>query len=350
MEIRSYLFFSLHGLPYAIAAERVQEIFLLPELTPVADAPPDIVGLIDFHGRIVPIMHLDLRFGHAVEQCHVTDSVIVLESQGLQVGVIVHQVDTVNEIDSRYIQADLTYGRERDINTAFVEGVIQLDEETIPLLNVDNLLRYQNEVKTLVENEDSSTLEAITPQPQGSFYDLYYPQATAKAKAILRQRAASLKLAIADSELTELKAIAVFSLDGDYFGCELHLVKEFTKIERITTIPCCPNHIIGNMNLRGEILTLVDIRQALGLAIKTRQQATKAVVIDVDEIVTGIAVDEVFDVVYLHPDEIKSVPVALNPQTAEYLQGMATYQDRPLNLVDLSKLLTQGALTVELAA
>ena len=58
MGSRSYLIFSLHGLSYAIAAERVQEIFLLPELTGMVDAPPDIVGLLDLHGQIIPVMEI----------------------------------------------------------------------------------------------------------------------------------------------------------------------------------------------------------------------------------------------------------------------------------------------------
>ncbi|NJL43160.1 MAG: chemotaxis protein CheW, partial [Pseudanabaena sp. SU_2_4] len=80
---------------YAIAAQKVTEIFLLPELTVVAEAPLDIVGLLNLHNQFVPVMHLDLRFGHKFDQCWLTDSVIVVESPGIQVGVIVHQVETV---------------------------------------------------------------------------------------------------------------------------------------------------------------------------------------------------------------------------------------------------------------
>ena len=127
-------------------------------------------------------------------------------------------------------------------------------------------------------------------------------------------------------------------------------MRKFTKIERITVIPCCPDHIIGNINLKGEILTLVDIRQPLNLAITDNNQPTKAVVIEVDDIVAGIVVDEVFDVVDFRPEEVKSVPVAINAKTAAYLKGMADYQNQPLNLLDLSKLMTQGAMTVELMA
>ncbi|MGF1590238.1 MAG: chemotaxis protein CheW [Pleurocapsa sp.] len=345
MGMKPYLIFNLHHTRYAIAAESVTEIFLLPELTPVAEAPPDIVGLLNLHCKFVPVMHLNLRFGHKFEPCHLTDSVIVVETQGMLVGIIMNQVETVIDIDARYIQADLSYGRERNINQAFVQGVIELDDEMIILLNTDNLVRHPDTLEALIAPEN--------PQPEpvaSNFYDTYFPKASLNTKEILHQRAANLKQATEDTEASEIIPVAVVRINNDYFGLDLGIVREFTKIERVTTIPCCPAHIIGNTNLRGEILTLVDIRQPLNLAVSDHNQPTKAVVIEVDEIVAGIMVDEVLDVVDFRPQELKSIPVAIDANTAAYLKGMADYQNHPLNLLDIPKLMTQGAMTVELMA
>lgn len=346
MATKSYLIFSLHDTRYAIATKAVTEIFLLPELTPVVEAPADVVGLLNFHSVFVPVMHLDLRFGHKFDRCHLTDSVIVTESQGLQVGLIVNQVETVNDIDDQYIQADLSYGRDRNINQAFINGVINLDDEIIILLNVDNLVRYPDALEGLADPENSLFEESSGKD----FYDLYFPQASPNTREILSQRAVSLRGKTDDSESVEVISIAIVSIDGDYYGLDLGIVREFTKIERVTTIPCCPSHIIGNMNLRGEILTLVDIRNSLNLATNKYQQLTKAVVIEVDDIVAGIAVEEVYDVVEFRPDELKPVPVAIDTNTASYLKGTTDYLDKPLNVIDLPKLLAQGVMTVELAA
>ncbi len=349
MGIKPYLIFDLHQTRYAIAAESVTEIFLLPELTPVAEAPPDVVGLLNLHSLFIPVMHLNLRFGHQFERCHLTDSVIVVKSEKLLVGIIVHQVETVIDIDDRYIQADLAYGRERNVNQAFVQGVIELDDEMIILLDVNHLVRHPDTLATLVDPEN--------PQPEteiksiaSNFYDTYFPTASSNTREILHQRAVNLKEATNDPESTEIIPVAVVSINGDYFGLDLSIVREFTKIERVTVIPCCPAHIIGNTNLRGEILTLVDIRQPLNLDVTSNNQPTKAVVIEVDDIVAGIVVEEVFDVIDFRPQQLKSVPVAINPNTAAYLKGMANYQNQPLNLLDIPKLMTQGAMTVELMA
>jgi len=346
MGTQPYLIFSLHNTRYAIAATKVTEIFLLPELIPVAEAPPDIVGLLNLHNLYVPVMHLDLRFGHKFNQCHLSDSVIVVELPGLQVGVIVHRVETVAEIDDRYIQDNLDYGRERNIDRAFIKGIINLDDEMIILLDVANLVRHP---LALEELADPDALESKSDLSSRDFCDLYFPTATTEQKEILASRTANLKQAGDDSESVTLIPIAVVSINDSYFGLDLSLVREFTKIKRITTIPCCPPHIIGNMNLRGEILTLIDIRQPLNLATGDRT-LDKAVVIEVDEITAGIVVQEVYDVVDFRPEELKPVPVATDSKTTAYLKGMVEYLGEPLKVIDLAKLLVQGAMIVELAS
>ncbi len=345
MKSRSYLIFSLHGLSYAIAAEQVKEIFLLPELTTIVDAPPDIIGLLDLHGQIIPVMHLDLRFGHQFIGCHLNNSVIVLESQGLEIGVIVHQVDTVMELEEQSIQADLDYGRDRQIDRVFVNGVATVDEEKIVLLDVDRLLRHKERI-TLLVTDDSQDFATKTSE---SFYELYCPEATSQDRVIFRQRADNLRDSTAQAEQQNLIAIAVFSLGGKYFGLDLDIVREFIKIGKITRIPCCPAHIIGNMNLRGEILTLVDISQILNVTINQMPNNSKAVVFEFDHIVAGIAVDEVCDAIYLPPEQLKSLPVAL-AKDSHYLKATATYLEQTLHLIDLPKILDQGLLTVDMAA
>ena len=347
MGIKPYLIFTLHHQRYAIAAELVTEIFLLPELTPIAEAPRDIVGLLNLHANYVPVMHLDLRFGHKFDRCNLTDSVIMVESQGFQVGVIVHQVETVNNIDEQYIQADLSYGREHSINQAFVQGVINLDHETIVLLSVDNLVRHPEALANLVDSED---LPLETEANQSNFYDQYFADASFNAKQILHQRALNLQESTEQLASTEIIRIAIVKIADRYFGLDLGVVREFTNIGRVTTIPCCPEYIVGNMNLRGEILTLIDICQPLNVARVNRHRGTKAVVIEVNDVVAGLVVEEVHDVVDFRPEEFKSVPVAIDTSTASYLKGIADYQNQTLNIIDLSKLIAQGVMSVELTA
>ncbi|MBE9166809.1 chemotaxis protein CheW [Pleurocapsales cyanobacterium LEGE 06147] len=359
MESKPYLIFSLHGLPYAIDARRVREIFLLPELTPIEEAPEDIVGLLNLRSKVVPILHLDLRFKRPFRECHINDNVIVLESQELLVGVIVHEVDEIKLIDSSVIETDVTYGRVRDLNSAFVNGVAKIDNDLIILLDVENLIRYPQTVKALIaeveerldeipvttQKTDEIKEELTTKNPSidrqniiNSFYDLCCPRATPKEKEIFRQRADNLRLSNEPLDSSEQIPIAVIALNNEYFGIDLEFVREFTKINNITAIPCCPEHIIGQTNLRGEIVTLVDIRRTLNLASAMSSNVSKAVVIDVDDTVAGLPVDEVFDVMYLDSDAINYLPLAVASGPEKYLKGTVSYQDKMLSFLDLPKI------------
>jgi purine-binding chemotaxis protein CheW len=98
------------------------------------------------------------------------------------------------------------------------------------------------------------------------------------------------------------------------------------------------------MNLRGEIVTLVDIRGALNLTLPDVNEAAKAVVIQVDDIVAAIPVDRVFDVMYLHPSDLTAPPTAVNGD--EFLRGTAPYLGKMLSVIDLPNLLDRGGLVV----
>lgn len=143
-----------------------------------------------------------------------------------------------------------------------------------------------------------------------------------------------------------INATGGYWFKNEFFGLDLHLVREFTSIRNVTPIPCCATHIIGNMNLRGEIVTLVDIRNALNMAIASKTNNSKAIVVHVDDVVAGIPVDQVFDVMYLRSSDVKPVPAALHSGGNEYLRGTAPYAEKMLSILDLSKIIDKGGFTV----
>jgi len=74
MESYPYLTFTLDQSLYGINTFLVEEIFFLPELTSIPESPFDIVGVVNLRGEILPIMDLNLRFGYACNDYHLTDS------------------------------------------------------------------------------------------------------------------------------------------------------------------------------------------------------------------------------------------------------------------------------------
>ncbi|NHC33082.1 chemotaxis protein CheW [Scytonema millei] len=357
METKPYLIFSLHDLQYGIDATLVQEIFLLPELNPIIEAPTDIAGILNLRSQLVPVMHLGLRLGYKIQNCHLNDSVIVLQWQDLRIGIIVNSVYEVKNISSEVIETNISYGRVKETTAQFIQSIAKLDADMILLLDPEQLICYSTVEDILPAlNSEFNEIETHGDRPQlkekesihkHSFYDLYYPQVTPQEKAIFRERAENLRRQAESSDFTGLIPLAVFGLNGEYFGLDLDIVREFTNIRHMTQIPCCPNHIVGNMNLRGEIVTLVDIRQALNLSLDLDRTTSKAIVIRFNDTIAGIPVDEVFDVMYLRPSDLTPVPVAVHSANDEYLRGNAPYLEKMLTVLDLPQLLSKSSLVVD---
>ena len=93
-------------------------------------------------------------------------------------------------------------------------------------------------------------------------------------------------------------------------------------------------------------MTLVDIRQALGLSLN-RSTLHKAMVVEADEIVAGIAIDEVLDITYLPLDQMAPLPATLPTSSTAFFKGTASYGNQILSVLDVPKILSSPAITVD---
>jgi purine-binding chemotaxis protein CheW len=341
MSTKTYLTFQLQNLQYAINTDHVLEIFPLPELQIVPEIPSDILGVINLRGKILPVMHLRRRLGQATPVCQASDTVVIVEYQGLQVGMIVDQVSEVCEIDDFNIEQNLAYGRDQHVNTSFLMGVAQLGTANILLLNPQALIVLADEVADWVNPAEglANTVERLQDLTiTTDFYQLYFATATAAERQLLQKRAVELRQFNAVNDTSRLVPLAVFGLGGEYFGMNLELVREFIKIQNVRSIPCCSEQIIGNMNLRGEIMTLVNIRPALNLA--DHQPGQEAIVAQVGDLVAGISIDELHDIFYLDPAELATVPVANQSSRQGLVISTVPYRDHLLSILNLPQLLS----------
>ncbi|MBD1925815.1 chemotaxis protein CheW [Trichocoleus sp. FACHB-90] len=349
MESKQYIIFRLNAALYGVEALSVQEIFFLPELTPIVEAPPAIVGALNLRGEILPIMDLQLRFGYELEEYRLTDSIIVLQCQRFRFGIIVNQVLEVQTISINKITAELSYGQEGTNSSYFVAGFATVGTDIVRLLNPENLIQFFDRVEavTLEETVEGKSKELYTSRNSFKENRVFCPNATPEERAIFQERVANLMRQAEIQNVIGSRPIAVIGLNNEYFGLDLAVVREFTDIRHLQPIPCCPAHILGNMNLRGEILTLIDIRMVLNLEIANVVTASKAMVVYIDDLVVGVMIDAVFDVIYLNPSQMMPVPAAAHSMNDEYLQGTALYRETMMCILDLTKILLQGGLMVD---
>ncbi|WP_448562602.1 chemotaxis protein CheW [Trichothermofontia sp.] len=350
-----YLIFELNQCRYGVNTSAVQEIFFLPALIPVAEAPPDIVGILNLRGEILPVIDLNRRFGRPSRPYQLTDSVIVLQTDNHRAGIIVDRVYDVEPVQRDRTPVDLTYGRGEHLSAQrFVTDLVEVGEQIVALLDAAQILRYsetmqvsdaERAVATASEAEISDRTHAADPTNPNAYPIPGFAQVSPAAWQAFQQRAENLRYRTEQASKVGLQPFAVANLQGELFGIGLDAIHEFTEIQMITPIPCCPQHIVGNINLRGEVVTLIDISYALDLT-NNGLQKHQAMLVHLNQIVAGIAVDEVLDVVYVNPKEIQPIPAALHTGHDEYLNGVAPYQGSWMSLLDLPKLFLKGSLVV----
>lgn len=346
---QSYLTFRSRTLTYGIEITLVKEILQLPELTLIPEMPKDIIGVLYTRDHTIPVMHLDRRLGQAVAECRVSDRLIIIQWQTIEMGIVVNEVLDVVAINSSSLEPDLDYGREQHINTAFIANIATVDGKPLILLNSSALIREPDQVIELIaDSNQAHSAEAAIPEvpPLTSFFDLYCPHATDQELAIFRQRAEELQQSLEttnDGDSTMF--LAVFSLNEAYLGCDLTVVKEFIDIDNITPIPGSPPHIVGNINLRGEIITLIDIRSVLNFAAATKP-VEQAILMQIEDISAAIVVDEIFDVYPVDQNTFNPIPTGVATDIKKYFYGMTKYQTNFLNALNISKIFTESDLAV----
>jgi purine-binding chemotaxis protein CheW len=362
----SYLIFRINNSLYGISTLSVQEIFLLPELTSIPEAPKGIVGVIDLRGEILPVIDLNLRFGQQTSNYSLTDQVVVLGAANLNLGIIVQEVLEVRNIPETEIIDEIRYSQQPTAaeSQTFITGIVKSQSDILVIINLENLLKYASEPNyTMSAGSFSQQLpQVLTGSTTATdFRDNHTnnpwaltSQFTSKDRltdetlTILRQRANRLKqIDTTRQKSHNVRNLAIVALHSELFSVDLENVREFTNIEQVVPIPCCPSHIIGNMNLRGEILTLVDICQLLNLPPINLTKVLQLMVVEVEDLRVGLTIEKVCDTITVDVEEIDLAPAANYSTNKEYFKGTLSYQENMVSILDITKILQNGNLIVD---
>jgi purine-binding chemotaxis protein CheW len=130
-----------------------------------------------------------------------------------------------------------------------------------------------------------------------------------------------------------------FHLEDETYGINVMQVQEVLRYSEIAPVPGSPSYVLGIINLRGNVVTVIDTRSRFGLQGAEVTDNSRIVIIEAEKQVIGILVDSVAEVVYLRTSEIDSTPNIGTEESAKFIQGVSNREGELLILVDLNKLL-----------
>ncbi|WP_348686286.1 chemotaxis protein CheW, partial [Rheinheimera aquimaris] len=114
-----------------------------------------------------------------------------------------------------------------------------------------------------------------------------------------------------------------FKLQEETYGINVMQVQEVLRYTEIAPVPGSPDYVLGIINLRGNVVTVIDTRSRFGLEPAEVTENSRIVIIEAEKQVIGILVDSVAEVVYLKSSEIDTAPNVGTEESARFIQGVS---------------------------
>jgi purine-binding chemotaxis protein CheW len=128
-----------------------------------------------------------------------------------------------------------------------------------------------------------------------------------------------------------------FYLDGLLFGIELRRVQEVLRYVGMTSVPLAPSVVSGLINLRGQIVTAIDLRRRLDLEARPHDAQPMNVVVRTDDGSVSLLVDEIGDVVEVQEDSFEPPPETLHGPVRSVIFGIHKLDNRLLHVLDMER-------------
>ncbi|SCL83016.1 chemotaxis protein CheW [Sporanaerobacter sp. PP17-6a] len=137
---------------------------------------------------------------------------------------------------------------------------------------------------------------------------------------------------------SDLNKYVIFKLIDEYYGLDIENVISVEKMQEFTRIPNAPSYVRGVINLRGEVIPVIDLREKLGLELKSTDENTRIIIVSESEINLGIIVDSSSEVLEIQRSLIDK-PLASEEESNNYLKGIGKVDGRLIIIIDLEKLI-----------
>ena len=141
----------------------------------------------------------------------------------------------------------------------------------------------------------------------------------------------------------DLLQLVGFTLGNEDFGVDILSVQEINRVTEITKIPGTPDFVKGVINLRGNVIPVIDLRSRLGMPEKENDKQTRIIVADVEERTVGLVVDAVSEVIRMDASLVEPPPALIGAATGkkDYIKGVGKLDDKLLMLLDINSMFSK---------
>ncbi|MEA4849762.1 MAG: chemotaxis protein CheW [Clostridiaceae bacterium] len=140
------------------------------------------------------------------------------------------------------------------------------------------------------------------------------------------------------------KQYVVFKLEDEEYGIDILRVKEIKEMMNITRVPKAAYFVRGVINLRGEVIPVIDLRKRFNLPEGEENADTRIIIVSVDDIIVGLIADSSSEVVEISSEAIEEAPDGVGTVDQGYISGIGKVGERLIILLDIVKIVTNPAV------
>ena len=296
---------------YAFDIMHVKEIIRVEQITKVPNVAAYIEGVVTIRDHLLPIINMRMFFG--LENIEINDRarIIIVDLGLMSVGFRVDKVSEVISIARNIIEPPpLIFS---DEEAGQIRGVAKLSDgkRLLMCLNATKLLPV--EVVQKLSGETTGVVSVAVEE---------------------------------NNNIIEEEQLVTFKLGNEEFGIKITDVQEINRMTDITHMPNAPVYIDGLVNLRGNIIPVLNLRRRFGLVEKQRDDATRIIIVDVGNRKTGVMVDAVSEVLRFDTSLVEETPQIVSENLdAKYISGVGKLNGgkRMVMIIDLAEVLRIGA-------
>lgn len=144
--------------------------------------------------------------------------------------------------------------------------------------------------------------------------------------------------------------LVCFRIGKETYGVDISTVREIVRVHEITRVPGTPEFLLGVVNLRGRILSVVDLGHRLGLAPSAVTGSTRILVTHLEGVSVGFLVDAATEVTKIGAEQIEPPPAFTGSIEVEYVESVAKTKDELIIVLNLSKVVSSGQAAAVAAA
>jgi purine-binding chemotaxis protein CheW len=142
-----------------------------------------------------------------------------------------------------------------------------------------------------------------------------------------------------DEKREETIQLIVFRLAREWYGVDIRKVKEIVRLNRVTYLPSSPQHIAGIVSLRGNILSVTDLKVLLNLSVELPAEKARIIAVESGILETGLIADEVIGSIELPVRVIGPVIPTIPEKGAKYLEGLCKVDNKLIGILSVEKVL-----------